>query len=114
MYLNQKVLTQVESGWAYFFCLGWVGSAIFGLGLGLENSLWVKNNFFGLGKKNISCLGQKVPGSASYLQRVKSMLGTVWVGSVPISNFDISLLLIFYFNMFRKKVLAISKSLASC
>jgi len=72
---GQNFLTRIGSGQ--------VGSAIYGLGLNLENFLY-KNikffNFFLFGLKKSPRVGSKHTqvkgGSASYLLRVKSMLGS--------------------------------------
>jgi len=76
---GQKILTQVGLGQ---FFMARVGSAIYGLGLNLENFplKYQIFQFFSLqAKKNLFGLGQKVPGSKAgqpYLLQVKSKLGS--------------------------------------
>jgi len=76
MGLGQKILTQVGS-----IFLARVGSAIYGLGLNLENFQLKCQilNFFPFGSKKSLHIGSKSTlvkgGSASYLLGVKSKLG---------------------------------------
>jgi len=86
-----------------FFELGQVGSIIAGrVRLGQPFMVWVwiwkissKNvkffNFFPFGLKKFLRVGSKSTGvkggTASYLLRVKSKLGSGWVGSGPISSY---------------------------
>jgi len=73
---GQKFLNRV---WSNFCCSGWVGSAIFCLGLE-KFPLKISNlQFFPFGWKKYHRVRSKSTrvraGSASYLHRVKSMLG---------------------------------------
>jgi len=60
MSTGQKILTRVGSG-QFFCCSGWVGSAIFGLGFGLENFPPKSQilQFFPFGEKKLPQVGSK-------------------------------------------------------
>jgi len=78
---GQKFLTRVGP---IFYCLGQVGSSIFGLALDWENvtEKYQFFQFFAFGSKKSLGVRSKSTGvkggSAFYTLRVKSMLGLVW------------------------------------
>jgi len=81
---------------------GWVGSAIFDLGLGLEK------NLFGLGQKSTRVEDR----SASYLLQVKNMFGSdqgpslIWTMIYLTSKyiFNLELLDVILRSLFEKKI----------
>jgi len=71
--------------------LGWVRPAIYDLGLDLKN-FTIKHQFFPFGSKKSLWVGSKSTpakgGSASYLLRVKSMLGSGQGPSLSLRDFS--------------------------
>jgi len=77
MGVDQNVLTWVGSGQIF---VALVALAIFGLGLGnFPYKSQIFHYFPFQVTKDLIGSGQKVAGSASYLLRVKSILGLGWV-----------------------------------
>jgi len=86
--VGMSIFCNSDGTWSIFCCSGWVGSAIFCFGSEFGNFPQKSQNFnfFPYVFKKISKSTWVKERFASYLLRVKSMLGASWVRSGPTSN----------------------------